>query len=894
MKAKVNGSRSLTLRDRLSRLTYRDACRLLGEDGPQLIRRGGNFDVDISEQVYFGGDLFRLKLSGAVVTLTMMAEVPHSLNWNCTRCRTACEHVGAALSLILEEKMALGLAAPPSERTPMETLGTDALVAQAIAERTERAKTERMKIKSVQPQNPWTDYLITSSISGKTYRVALRGMKAGQVYCTCPDFRSNTLGTCKHVIKVQDNVRRRIPAARLRRPFVQRDIAVHVRYDHDRELRLLIPSQLDPSLERVLRPFVNKPIQDVSDLLRRIRKVETAGQSVTIYPDAEELIRAQLFRDHVDAKAAEIRRNPARHPLRKTLLKTELLPYQLDGIAFAVKAGRAILADDMGLGKTIQGVGVAEMLAREAHISRVLIVCPTSLKSQWRSEIHRFSDRDCQLVVGSAAERTKQYDNGSFFTICNYEQVLRDIQAIEQVKWDLIILDEGQRIKNWEAKTSRVIKGLKSRFALVLSGTPLENRLDDLFSVAQFIDENRLGPAFRFFHSHRIVDENGRVLGYKNLAQLRETLKPILLRRTRESVMSQLPPRHTEIVRIAPTAEQLEIHDSNMQIVSQIVAKKYISEIDLLRLQKALLLCRMAANGTFLVNKELPGYSSKLERLDALLGELGQEPQRKTILFSEWTTMLDLIEPLLDKHRMQYVRLDGSVPQKNRQALVHAFQTNPSCKFFITTNAGSTGLNLQAADTVINVDLPWNPAVLEQRIARAHRMGQKRPVQVFVLVTEQTLEEKLLGTLSAKHQLALAALDADSDVDKVDLVSGMEELKRRLELLLGEKPDAAVDESEKRRETEQAEQLARRRQVSTAGGELLISAFKFLAELVPATPESQKGSDEVAKSIRESLAACVKSDDQGRPQLTLTLPDHSALDSITESLTRLVARVHQG
>src|SRR5256884_2743586 len=152
---------------------------------------------------------------------------------------------------------------------------------------------------------------------------------------------------------------------------------------------------------------------------------------------------------------------------------------------------------------------------------------------------------------------------------------------------------------------------------------------------------------------------------------------------------------------------------------------------------------------------------------------------------------------------LSFVRLDGSVPQKLRQGLVHEFKNNPECRLFLTTNAGSTGLNLQAANTVINVDLPWNPAVLEQRIARAYRMGQEQPVQVFVLITEQTIEERLLSTLSAKHELAVAALDAESDVDQVKLAGGIEELRRRLEVLLGACPEAPVDESV-RRETELA------------------------------------------------------------------------------------------
>ena len=169
-----------------------------------------------------------------------------------------------------------------------------------------------------------------------------------------------------------------------------------------------------------------------------------------------------------------------------------------------------------------------------------------------------------------------------------------------------------------------------------------------------------------------------------------------------------------------------------MQLVAQIVRKAFISEMDLLRLRQALLMCRMAANSTYLCNKQQPAFSSKLQRIDELFERLFAEPGRKAVVFSEWTTMLDLIEETLQRQGLDFVRLDGSVPQKKRQQLVNRFQNEPECQLFLSTNAGSTGLNLQAADTVINVDLPWNPAVLEQRIARAHRMGQKRPVQVYL------------------------------------------------------------------------------------------------------------------------------------------------------------------
>jgi SNF2 family DNA or RNA helicase len=902
---KTRPSDKLTLRDKLSHLTFIEAVKLLGPDGKRLIQKSGHgWPIKIEEHVFLGDDLFRLRVPGesvngqpVVVTITLMAEARHRLHWNCTACDAACPHVGAAFSLILEEKTLLGLAAAPPKRKPVESLSEEELIERALAERLERARSEKMKIVASEPQRPWTDYTVTNRLTGKSYRVALRGVKAGDSYCSCPDFRTNTLGTCKHIMRVIHYVKRKFDAAQLRRPYRRKRVGLHLLYDRDVTLRFLLPDKLEPSVAKVVGPLRDRPIEDLHDLIDRLAKLEKLGHEVTIYPDAEEFIQQRLVQDRLRQRMADIRKDPAQHPLRTSLLKVPLLPYQLDGIAFATAAGRAILADDMGLGKTIQGVGTAEILAREADIKKVLVICPASLKSQWRSEIHRFCARDVQLVGGAARERWNQYSNECFFTVCNYEQVLRDILSVERVKWDLILLDEGQRIKNWEAKTSNVIKSLKSRFALVLSGTPLENRLDDLYSVVQFIDARRLGPGFRFFNRHRMLDEKGKVLGYKNLAELREALKPVVLRRTRDSVQLELPPRTTEIVRIPPTDEQLALHGAHMQVVASIVNKRFISEMDLLRLQKALLMCRMAADSTYLCDKQTPSFSTKLEYLDDLFERLFEEEGRKVVLFSEWTTMLNLIEPLVKKRKLDFVRLDGRVPQRQRQDLVHRFQSNPDCKLFLTTNAGSVGLNLQSANTVINVDLPWNPAVLEQRIARAHRMGQTQSVQVYVLVTEETLEDNLLTTIAAKKDLALAALDPESDVDRVDLVSGMDDLKGRLEILLGAKPNAPVDETVKQAANEEIRRAeeggrsgeAHRERVAAAGGELLGAAFKFLGELVTQQEAAPPPPESLVASLRAGLGACVDQDNDGRPRLTVTLPDAGALESLAQTLARLLA-----
>jgi SNF2 family DNA or RNA helicase len=388
-----------------------------------------------------------------------------------------------------------------------------------------------------------------------------------------------------------------------------------------------------------------------------------------------------------------------------------------------------------------------------------------------------------------------------------------------------------------------------------------------------------------------VLDEKGRVIGYQHLEELRKNLTPVLLRRTRASVLDQLPPRTSDIVRIAPTEEQLELHAAHMKIVNSVIGKPFLSEMDLLRLQKALLMCRMTADSTFLCDKQAPGYSSKLEAIADLFDRVFSDPEHKVVLFSEWTTMLNLIEPILKKRRINFVRLDGSVPQKKRSALVSQFKADKQCRLFMTTNAGSTGLNLQIADTVINVDLPWTPALLEQRIGRVHRMGQKRPVHAFILVTENTIEESLLATLSAKHELALAVLDPDSNVDSVDLTTGIDALKQRLEVLLGAKPEAELDESQRRDVHANARALADRQRVSEAGGQLLGAALDFLSEVLPVQPDTP-ASRALATDLKQRFSDSVDQGEDGKPRLTITLPDNAALDTLAESLARLLAAVH--
>jgi SNF2 family DNA or RNA helicase len=365
-------------------------------------------------------------------------------------------------------------------------------------------------------------------------------------------------------------------------------------------------------------------------------------------------------------------------------------------------------------------------------------------------------------VEGNAAERRARYKQPTFYRLINYETVVRDRKELNAWKPDLIVLDEAQRIKNWQSKTSQEVKLLDSRYAVVLTGTPLENKLEELFSIVAFVDERRLGPAFQFLAEHRVEDADKKLVGYRNLDALREKLAPILLRRTRAEVLSQLPPRTDTTVYVEMADAQRPLYAENQSTLGRILQKKYLTELDRRRILCCIANLRMLCDSTFLLDHQT-NVSPKLDEVEELLRELlGPEPH-KVVVFSQWEVMLRKAAEVVEKLGVGHTILHGNIPGKDRRKLLEKFRDDPECRVFLSTDAGGTGLNLQAADTVINLEVPWNPAVLDQRIARVHRMGQHRPVQVFNLVTRDSIEERVLQTLEQKRSLLTEIFTGSSD-----------------------------------------------------------------------------------------------------------------------------------
>jgi len=423
----------------------------------------------------------------------------------------------------------------------------------------------------------------------------------------------------------------------------------------------------------------------------------------------------------------------------------------------------------MGLGKTIQAIAATEILARHFGISKVLVICPTSLKYQWQSEIVRFTGRQgekaARIINGGRAQRQQDFALEDFCKITNFEKLKPDLDLIAGWGPELVIVDEAQRVKNWNTIAARALKRIDSSYAIVLTGTPLENKLEELISIVQFVDQHRLGPTWKLLHEHQVKDEAGRVTGYTSLEKIGQTLAPVMIRRRKSEVLRQLPSRSDQNLLVPMTEMQMLYHQENADVVARIVKRwrktRFLSDKDQRRLTCALQNMRMSCNSTYLLDQETD-HGVKADELAALFDELFVDADAKAVVFSQWTRTHDIVIRRLEARGLGYVSFHGGVPSEKRPALVERFRDDPSCRVFLSTDAGSTGLNLQHASTLVNMDLPWNPAILEQRIARIHRMGQARPVRVINFVAKGTIEEGMLSVLAFKRSLSAGILDGDS------------------------------------------------------------------------------------------------------------------------------------
>ena len=751
----------------------------------------------------------------------------------------------------------------------------------------------------------FSEFHVTNPQSGHTYRVAIRGLEPGGNFCGCPDFATNTLGTCKHIefllARLGRNRRNREALAAGFHPSYS---SVYLKYGARREVHFRPGRACPPALarlaagyfggDRVLRP------ESFATFDAFLAKAARIPHDLRCYEDALGFVAEVRDLRQRGERLDRAFPGGAQSGAFADLLRVPLYDYQRQGALFAARAGRALIGDEMGLGKTIEAIAAVEIMARQLGAERTLVICPTSLKHQWEREIARCVDRSVEVIAGLRGRRAQRWATATFYKITNYDTVHLDLDRIRAWSPDIVILDEAQRIKNWSTRTARTVKQLASPYAIVLTGTPIENRLEELLSIVQFIDQHRLGPTFRFLHDHQVVEpETGRVVGYKNLGRIAQTLAPILIRRRKAEVLPQLPARLEKRFFVPITLEQQKLHEENRELVARIAAKwrryGFLSEVDQRRLTIALQNMRMVCDSTYLLDQRSES-GAKADEVTTLLGELLEDPATKIVVFSQWVRMHELLARRLAARGWDHVLFHGGVDGQARKHLVDRFREDPRCRVFLSTDAGGVGLNLQHASVVLNVDLPWNPAVLEQRIGRVHRLGQSRPVQVVHFIAQGTIEEGMLSVLGFKKSLFAGVLDGG----EAEVFLGGSRLKRFIESVeqaTGRIPEAVAEEAPVPEPPGPASADADSDSEATAASpdpwtDLLQTGVLWLARLAgdarAATAEPPVGSGNRAERALPRLLEAVRDEATGERYLRVRMPPREVVEQAVDAFRALL------
>ncbi len=705
--------------------------------------------------------------------------------------RSGWDRVSYACLLEVENEMKI---LNPKEPIEHKKYTREGMIKRVMQERRQKADKARYRIKWA--SNIFGDHILTNE-NGVKYKIFLRDFENETGYSDSMDSRLNKLGTTKHIMyafqQLKDN---RALSDQLNKtcPFIE----IYCDPRNDYKISWFYPHPLPIDEQLLISRYFKKDTfiedKDVKEFLGFLEK--SAGfPMIQIRPEVREKVEKAFEQEMLN-------------DLRKkwkpdfTAINADLFPYQMEGIEFALFRKAAIIADEMGLGKTVQAIGTAILKKQVFGFNKVLVVCPASLKSQWKKEIEKFTGEKALIVEGFPDERAKQYlDTEPLFFIVNYETILRDQLAINRAGIDFLILDEAQRAKNYETKTASSIKRLNFKHVLVITGTPIENRLIDIFSIVSIIDPQFFGPLWEFSYQHCLFDPERRdkINGYYNLQQLNRKLEQILIRREKRKVIDQLPNVQQTNIPVNLSPLQAELHGSYAKGIAGIIRKKFLTPYDLQRLQLLLANMRMVCDSTYLIDEET-NESPKLEELKYILLEQLDVPnsERKIIIFSEWIKVHKLIGKMLRDNNIGFVELSGSVPVKMRGELIKKFETNPHCKIFLSTEAGGAGLNLQVADTLINFELPWNPAKKNQRIGRIDRLGQKsNKLTILNFITRDSIEQQIASGLLIKQNLFDGVLDGASTTNYVDFSSkGRSQFIQQLEEFITETEKISTDETE--------------------------------------------------------------------------------------------------
>lgn len=788
------------------------------------VLRGERAPVDLAETREALLELARRRSGGlpAVLLVEQVLKVTEGTDWPCRR---------AAMDALLRrvgfaQRDGLTIAQRPAGRAVLGRYG----LASAVEASTSKAR------KAPTP---------------RPYRTEIYGLEPVHVSCDCADFVRSSLGLCKHSLVVLEDItsaaRKRAPGLAAPATAVQTpslgwnpqrswtgpgDRLSGLRWQpapRGRGSQGRLPAPVRALLATIAGGFdgtqpsaavLAEPARRIA-LLEALVGAEDAG-AITAEAAARVVVRAALD--------VERRRQNARAGVREALshlktLERKLYPYQRQGVQRFLEEQRLLLADDMGLGKTTQAIAACHVLYESGQARRGLLIVPAPLKDQWLREWQATTDRvPLTIVEGRVNERARQYrQTKDGYLVMNYEQLLRDLELVRRFAPEMVVLDEAQRIKNWATKSNAYVMSLQPTWRLVLTGTPMENRLEELATLLDWIDDTALAPKWRLSTWHTEWGTDGRTqrVGARHLDTLRQRVDRCVMRRIRREVLSQLPPRTNVRVPVEMTGQQREEHDALIVPIAQLTQaarRRPLRQPEFLKLMQLLAQQRIISNGMAQLrfDEVWPTYSRapadeallaascspKLIEFRRLIGDLVIDQGRKIVVFSQWRKMLRLshwaVQDLLAQEGLRAVFFTGEESQRVRTQNIVDFHDDASVRVMFLTDAGGVGLNLQrAANACINLELPWNPAVLEQRVGRIYRLGQTQPIDVVNLVTEYGIEARIAGLVGNKQALFSGLFDGTTDAVRFDAPSGfLDDIERLVEPVVVPAPLGEADASE--------------------------------------------------------------------------------------------------
>ena len=651
-----------------------------------------------------------------------------------------CSHKLAALLQAREAWAALR----DTEQLQGHVYTRSGMIKRVLAERKAKSKTESYSL--ALNTNVFGPHSLQNQ-RGEAYTLSLHNFKHRRGYCSCPDYQYNKLGTCKHLGYVFDYLAEHESEFE-RKKYYFPYIEIFLDPLNDYRISWFYPHQPDLFAKALIDKYFgnrhaidDEDIPDMVQFFHELAQHELFMVRPEVYTKLEAVFNEQaLLQLEATTDFGAL--------VQRLFGNKQLLPYQLAGVQFIAFREGAILADEMGLGKSSQAV-VAALVKRELlHFRKNLIVCTVSLRSQWAREIARWTNLPVLIAENKPAERREQLANFTEgFFIASYETVVKDINWLAEYKFDFAILDEAQRIKDYESKTAWAIKRIVRKHALVLTATPIENRLIDLYSIVDFVDKRLLAPLWEFSYQHCsfLTHDSNEIVGYYRLDKLRERIQPILLRRLKSEVLAQLPQLKEIPLPVSLLPEQVSQQNILAYELLDLLQKGLITHYDNQRIYQYIGKMRQVANSLFLLDSQ-QNISAKLSELEHILAEKLdlKNHRQKVIVVTEWKKLLAPIAHSLRSKGLRVIELNSDHSSEKRSELLQQFSHEKHAIILVLNDAVLEGLDLHEADSLINFDIPTDELQRSRRLASIQRIeSQRRMVTVLNLVATHSIEEFL-------------------------------------------------------------------------------------------------------------------------------------------------------